>query len=130
MLSIFLNETFKILATIVKGVTGREVKFKKIHRTQSVEDAFANLNRFSGDISEALEYPMIKALGSFKPGKVYCLQVDFAGGDLDGYLDGLEEVIKFLAEMDIQIVVIGQDANFVVLPEGYKVVKKEAKDSL
>jgi len=67
-------------------------------------------------LAETLDNPAIKMLGILEPGKIYCLQVDMNGIDVDTYCE--------LAKEGIRIAVIDHNANFVSIPKGYEVVKK------
>ena len=117
----FVNKLYSSLAEFVKDLTGRDVQFKKIARGSRMEDAFEKIDNFSEAVAEALNNPTTKVLGVLEPGKIYCLQVDET---LDNW-DWIESISKGLQSQGIVLVVVGKNMNFVKIPEGYEIKKKE-----
>ena len=64
-----------------------------------------------------------RSFNSIRTWEIYCLQVDMALVDYEH----LEALMDGLNQQNIKLVVIDKNMNFVSVPEGYEVVKKEGK---
>lgn len=73
--------------------------------------------------SNELENLEVKTISALEPGKIYCLQIDMSTVDWEH----ISILVKGLNDRGILLVVIGQDMNFVSIPKGYEVIKKEEK---
>lgn len=115
-----INKLFNSLAGFVSKLTGRLVKFHPIGE-EPMGVACEKMNWFFEAAATALNNPEVRMLGMLEPGKVYCLQVDLHTIDMEFCVDIFEE----FAKKDITIIFVGKDMNFVNVPEGYEVVRKE-----
>lgn len=121
----FVNELFSAIAGLVNQLTGKNIQFEEVQYQSTQEDACAKVNRFSKAIREALAgpLPLIGKVDSLEPGKIYCLQIDET---VDNWT-WIENISKGLVDQGILLVVIGQNMNFVSIPEGYEIIKKDER---
>jgi len=117
------NKLFNSLAEFVSKLTGRSVQFHQIGE-EPIGVAGEKMSKFFNDAAAALDNPNnVQLLGALEPrsGRVYCLQVDMNTVDMEF----AGRIVKSLEDRDINVVVVDQNLNFVSIPEGYEVVKKE-----
>ena len=120
--STFLNNLYRGLANIAEKITGNHIDVKKIEFTSDFKDADKVLNENNQRILKAFEDPKISIVGSLEPGKIYVLKVDTLSSV---WVDLVEEIVRICKEYNIKIVLIGEGMEFVSVPEGYELVKKE-----
>lgn len=63
----------------------------------------------------------IKEVFAFEPGKIYCLQVDLNTVNWEH----LEAIATHFSKFNIVVVIIDKSMEFVQIPEGYEITKKE-----
>jgi len=115
-----VNLMFSSFASFVSKLTNKEVRFQEIKLGEVMMSASQKIAKFLEDATDAFDNPEIKILGTLEPGKIYCLQVNIGAVDVDSICS----IVETLAEKDILTVCIDQSMNFVSVPEGYEVVKK------
>ena len=118
-----MNKLFGSIAKFVGRLTGREIQFYQVGRGETLPFAVEKMNKLFESISEALDNPVIQRLGTLEPGKVYCLQIDLGAVDTDWVL----QIAEDLRMKNILIVLVDKNMNFLSVPEGYEMVKKEEK---
>jgi len=116
-----MNKLFNSLAKFVSQLTGKSIQFHQIAQNELVNMAYEKMNKFFESASEALDNPNARMLGVLEPGKIYCIQVDIGKTNIHMF----ESVWDFFSSNNIQVIVIDQNMNFISIPEGYEVVKKE-----
>jgi len=121
MLSDAVNKFMESFAKLIGVIKGEEVKFRKVKFGDSYESGLENFSELLDEASCALEKILEpKVIGILEPGKIYCLQVDLKSVNWEA----LEEQLRVWAYSGIYVAVIDQNAKFVSIPEGYKIVKE------
>lgn len=118
-----INKFFNSLAKFVGRITGREVQFQQVGFGQPIDVACEKMNKLLEDAAEAINNPATEMLGILEPGKTYCLQLDTSSADLEW----VTNVLEAFEAKNISVALINQDMNFVSIPDGYDVVRKEDK---
>jgi len=116
-----LNKFLESLAKLIGVIKKEEITFQKVESRAPLGDAFEAIGKLLDEASCVLEnVSKLKPLGILEPGKIYCLQIDSKLVDWEA----LEEQLRVWAYSGIYVAVIDQNAKFVSIPEGYKIVKE------